>query len=51
MFVYSRRAFLKAAAAVLPASHSLLALSAPVRALHFTHTHTGERLAIEYFRA
>ena len=27
----------------------MLARSADVRALHFDHTHTGERLAVEYF--
>ena len=51
MHVCSRRAFLGAFAA-LPAlaPHRAFADSAHVRNLRFAHTHTGERLAIEYFR-
>ncbi len=50
--IYSRRTFLGIALAAVPAiaaPRRLLAESAPVRALRFTHTHTGERLAVEYF--
>ncbi len=35
---------------LIAAPRLLLAESTHVRALHLTHTHTGERLAIEYFR-
>jgi len=48
----SRRNFMAALAAAVPilaAPHRLLAQSASARALSFTHTHTGERLAVEYF--
>jgi uncharacterized protein YcbK (DUF882 family) len=48
----SRRAFLGTLLASVPiiaAPRRLLAGSASVRALQFAHTHTGERLAIEYF--
>ncbi len=48
----SRRAFLGAFAAAIPllaAPRRLLADSSATRALNFTHTHTGERLAVEYF--
>lgn len=34
---------------MLAAPRRLLARSAAGRELHFTHTHTGERLAVEYF--
>jgi uncharacterized protein YcbK (DUF882 family) len=49
----SRRRFLTTLAAVTPIvamPRLLLADSAAPRALSFTHTHTGERLVIEYFR-
>ena len=52
MRIHSRRAFLGSVLATVPiiaAPRRLLAESTPVRALRFTHTHTGERLAIEYF--
>ncbi len=48
----SRRQFvvaIAAAAPILAASRSALAAVAPSRALDFLHTHTGERLSIEYF--
>ena len=48
----SRRSFLGTLVAAVPivaAPRRLLAESAGVRTLRFTHTHTGERLAIEYF--
>jgi uncharacterized protein YcbK (DUF882 family) len=50
--IYSRRAFLGLVLAATPAiaaPRRLLAESASARALRFTHTHTGERLVIEYF--
>lgn len=50
----SRRNFVAALAAAVPilaAPRRLLAQSASTRALRFTHTHTGERLAVEYFSA
>jgi uncharacterized protein YcbK (DUF882 family) len=53
MHVCSRRRFLRTVAAVPFAScpgQLLAAHSTRVRALRFSHTHTGERLAIEYFR-
>jgi uncharacterized protein YcbK (DUF882 family) len=52
MSVHSRRRFLATAIAALPvvaAPRRLLADHAGIRALRFTHTHTGERLAVEYF--
>jgi uncharacterized protein YcbK (DUF882 family) len=48
----SRRRFLSALAVAAPAlalPGSLAAADAGVRALRFSHTHTGERLEIEYF--
>lgn len=48
----SRRNFVAALAAAVPVlavPRRLLAQSASARALSFTHTHTGERLAVEYF--
>jgi uncharacterized protein YcbK (DUF882 family) len=48
----TRRGFIAALAAVAPvvvAPCRLLAQSASTRALRFTHTHTGEHLAVEYF--
>lgn len=48
----SRRTFvmtLAAAAPVLAAPRRLLAEALATRALNFTHTHTGERLSVEYF--
>ena len=48
----SRRRFVAALAAAVPvlaAPRRLLAASPSARALSFTHTHTGERLAVEYF--
>jgi uncharacterized protein YcbK (DUF882 family) len=52
MSIHSRRVFLATLAATVPTMatpRQLLARSDGVRALRFTHTHTGERLAIEYF--
>jgi uncharacterized protein YcbK (DUF882 family) len=52
MEIHSRRTFLGRVLATVPAIAArghLLAESAGVRALRLTHTHTGERLAIEYF--
>ena len=52
MNIYSRRTLLGRALTVVPViaiPRRLFAESARVRALRFTHTHTGERLAIEYF--
>jgi uncharacterized protein YcbK (DUF882 family) len=46
-----RRRFVTAVAAALPAlalPRTALANPDPVRRLHFEHTHTGERLAVEY---
>jgi uncharacterized protein YcbK (DUF882 family) len=54
MNTQSRRTFLGCVLAAVPIfadSRRLWAESATVRALRFTHTHTGERLAIEYFRS
>jgi len=54
MKTHSRRAFLGRALTALPilgTPRRLFAESGTVRALRFTHTHTGERLAIEYFRS
>ena len=48
----SRRNFVAAltgAVPVLAAPRKLFAHSAVARALRFAHTHTGERLAVEYF--
>ena len=48
----SRRDFLAALAAAVPVlavPRGVLARSVAVRALQFVHTHTGERLAVEYF--
>jgi len=48
----SRRAFVGTLAAALPiiaAPRRLFAETTATRALKFTHTHTGERLAVEYF--
>jgi uncharacterized protein YcbK (DUF882 family) len=36
---------------MLSVPRGLLASTAGARVLHFSHTHTGERLAIEYFNA
>jgi uncharacterized protein YcbK (DUF882 family) len=52
MKTHSRRRFLSSLAASVPiiaAPRRLLAAATGIRALRFTHTHTGERLAIEYF--
>jgi len=52
MSALSRRAFLGGVFATLPViatPRRLFAESATDRALRFTHTHTGEYLAIEYF--
>jgi uncharacterized protein YcbK (DUF882 family) len=52
MPAYSRRRFIGTfvlAVPILAASRRLLAASSSVRSLRFTHTHTAERLAIEYF--
>ena len=46
-----RRRFVTAVAAALPAlalPRTALGNPDPVRRLHFEHTHTGERLAVEY---
>lgn len=48
----SRRAFVATLAGAIPvfaASRRLLARSTEIRTLDFVHTHTGERLAIDYF--
>lgn len=48
----SRRTFLHGVLASVPiiaAPRQLFADTTTARALHFTHTHTGERLAIDYF--
>jgi uncharacterized protein YcbK (DUF882 family) len=50
----SRRQFVAAVAASIPAlalPRTLLARTVEPRSLKFVHTHTGERLAIEYFDA
>jgi uncharacterized protein YcbK (DUF882 family) len=52
--ILSRRSFITTCASsvsVLASSSRLLAGSVTARALSFTHTHTGERLAVEYFSA
>jgi uncharacterized protein YcbK (DUF882 family) len=52
MHGYSRRTFLGSMLAAVPiiaAPGAARAEAAPIRALRFTHTHTGEHLAIEYF--
>jgi len=52
MRIQSRRTFLSGMLASVPllaAPRPLWAESASIRALRFTHTHTGERLAVEYF--
>lgn len=49
---HSRRQFLGSVLSMVPAvaaPRRLFAESAEVRALRFTHTHTGEHLALEYF--
>ncbi len=49
---FSRRDFVAALAAAVPvlaAPRQLLARSVGIRALQLLHTHTGERLAVEYF--
>ena len=54
MKTHSRRMFLGSllgAVPILAGPRPLFAALAPVRALRFTHTHTGERLTIEYFRS
>lgn len=54
MNTITRRTFLGTLVASIPivaAPRRLLAAGSGVRALRFTHTHTGERLAIEYFRS
>jgi uncharacterized protein YcbK (DUF882 family) len=48
----SRRDFVAALAATIPllgAPHRVFARSVSTRELRFTHTHTGEQLAVEYF--
>ena len=50
--ICSRRIFLGTLVSVVPviaAPRRLFAESLATRALSFTHTHTGERLAVEYF--
>jgi len=52
MATQSRRQFMVAlvsTATVLAAPRRAFARSTATRSLHFTHTHTGERLAVEYF--
>ncbi len=52
MKALSRRSFFTVCAAAVPivaAPRRLLADASAGRALRFTHTHTGERLAVEYF--
>jgi uncharacterized protein YcbK (DUF882 family) len=48
----SRRHFVSALAMAVPAlaaQRGLMALAGEARTLRFAHTHTGERLAVEYF--
>jgi uncharacterized protein YcbK (DUF882 family) len=48
--MHSRRRFLATlAAAVAPAALPRRAIAAETRTLSFAHTHTGERLTVEYF--
>ena len=52
MSTLSRRAFVATLTAAVPlfaAPRQLLAKATGSRALDFVHTHTGERLAVEYF--
>ncbi len=51
MFLLSRRRVMAVLAATVPilSARRLLARSAGGRALDFVHTHTGERLSVEYF--
>ena len=50
MTIHSRRTFLSLLAVpIITAPRPLLAEAGGARALRFTHTHTGERLAVEYF--
>ncbi|HEY8309256.1 MAG TPA: DUF882 domain-containing protein, partial [Gemmatimonadaceae bacterium] len=54
MIACSRRAFLGTFMSAVPlivAPRRLWAAASATRALRFTHTHTGERLAIEYFQS
>lgn len=54
MMKISRRAFVGTFAAAVPllaAPQRLFADTAATRALKFSHTHTGERLAVEYFNS
>jgi uncharacterized protein YcbK (DUF882 family) len=53
MTTYSRRRFIGTVISAVPtlAFPGRLAASSDTRLLRFTHTHTGERLAIEYFAA
>jgi uncharacterized protein YcbK (DUF882 family) len=48
--IVSRRAFVRALAAAVPVVHAsrVFAATNGVRALSFVHTHTAERLAVEY---
>ncbi len=50
MHVVSRRRFLASLAAALAAPPLLAAEPSVPRTLRFAHTHTGERLIIDYFR-
>jgi uncharacterized protein YcbK (DUF882 family) len=51
MRTWSRRAFLGTAvcAAPMAAARNVFARAPDMRALRFAHTHTGERLAVDYF--
>ena len=52
MSTISRRHFVAALAAAVPAlaiPRRLVAAAGATRSLQFTHTHTGERLAVDYF--
>lgn len=51
MTTICRRTFVKTLAGAMPllaAPRHLVAHASATRRLHFTHTHTGERLAVEY---
>jgi uncharacterized protein YcbK (DUF882 family) len=51
MQTWSRRGFLGAVVTLAPGlvNRRVLARSADARSLRFTHTHTGERLTVDYF--
>lgn len=51
MYVLSRRRFVAALAAPFLVPSALHADALAVRSLQFDHTHTGERLAVDYFHS